>query len=131
MVDYFPPSVCSIFFLFRNACIFRTVSSACIQPAASGTWHAANPALISSESSDSICFSSAMYSTSGQKQGASNISIILICKDIFTRLDRVMLLPALKASRIRHSNNCQGKILGGKLQSTFQGALSSYIVGGS
>lgn len=47
-------------------------------------------------SPDSICSSSAIYSTSGQKQGASSINITLICKDIFARLDRLMLHRAFK-----------------------------------
>lgn len=50
----------------------------------------------SRRSPDSICSSSAIYSTSGQKQGASSINITLICKDIFTRLDRLMLHRAFK-----------------------------------
>lgn len=69
------------------------------------------PISISQWSSDSICSSSAIYSTSGQKQGANSINITLICKDIFTSLDRLMLHWALKASRIRNSSNCQGNIL--------------------
>lgn len=69
------------------------------------------PISISQWSSDSICSSSAIYSTSGQKRGANSINITLICKDIFTSLDRLMLHWALKASRIRNSSNCQGNIL--------------------
>lgn len=49
------------------------------------------PISLAQWNSDSICSSSAIYSTSGQKQGASSINITLICKDIFTGLDRLTL----------------------------------------
>ena len=49
------------------------------------------PISVAQWNSDSICSSSAVYSTSGQKQGARSINITLICKDIFTGLDRLML----------------------------------------